>query len=167
MNINFWGVVHGTRAFLPILQRQEEGHIVNISSVFGIISVPLNGTYNAAKFAVRGFTEALRMELELDEIPIGVTCIHPGGIKTNIAASARVNADNLVKTREEMNAEFLDKAKTTPEQCAEQIIRGVKKNAPRVLVGFDARIIDWVQRLLPTGYQKLVRRVAGGEWKKH
>jgi short-subunit dehydrogenase len=159
MNINFWGVVHGTRAFMPILERQDEAHIVNISSVFGIISVPMNGTYNAAKFAVRGYTEALRMELEIAGLPIGVTCVHPGGIKTNIARRSRVYTETG-RTQQQLGDEFEAMARTTPEDCATQILRGVERNQPRVLVGADARAIDVMQRLAPTGYQALVKRLA-------
>ncbi|MBW2457062.1 MAG: SDR family NAD(P)-dependent oxidoreductase [Deltaproteobacteria bacterium] len=165
MGINFWGVVHGTRAFLPILERQDEGHIVNISSVFGIIAAPLNGTYNAAKFAVKGYTEALRMELKLDGLPIGVTCVHPGGIKTNIARSARVQEGDLVMEREDMAQYFEDHCQTTPTECARQILKGVRRNAPRVLVGFDARVVDVLQRLAPTAYQHLARRQAKAQWR--
>lgn len=161
MNINFWGVVHGSLAFLPHLERAGEGHIVNVSSVFGIIAAPLNGTYNAAKFAVRGFTEALRIELELDESSVGVTCVHPGGIKTNIARSARVG-DGMDGRR--IASEFDKMARTTPERCAEIVLDAVRRRAPRVLVGPDAHLIDSMQRLAPTGYRHLVKRIAGGHW---
>lgn len=157
MNINFWGVVYGTRAFLPQLERQDAGHVVNISSVFGIIAFPHNGTYNAAKFAVRGYTEALRMELKLAGSTVSATCVHPGGIKTNIARSARVY-DEEAFGGGDVGDEFEAMARTTPEQCAEQILRGVQADAPRVLVGPDARLIDTIQRLVPTGYQRIVQR---------
>ena len=157
MDINFWGVVYGTRAFLPLLERQDAGHVVNISSVFGIIAFPHNGTYNAAKFAVRGYTEALRMELRLAGSSVSATCVHPGGIKTNIARSARVY-DEQAFGGKEIGDEFDTMAFTTPEDCARQILRGVERDAPRVLVGADARLIDTVQRLVPTGYQGIVRR---------
>ena len=161
MNINFWGVVHGSLAFLPHLERAGEGHLVNVSSVFGIIAAPLNGTYNAAKFAVRGFTEALRMELELDGSPVGVTCVHPGGIKTNIARAARVG-DGLDGGK--MAGDFDKLARTTPERCALIILDGVRRRAPRVLVGVDAHLIDSMQRLAPTGYCHLIKRFAGANW---
>lgn len=163
MNINFWGVVHGTLAFLPLLERQDEAHIVNISSVFGIIAAPLNGAYNAAKFAVRGFTEALRMEVELDGLPIGVTCVHPGGIRTNIVNASRMQGE-LSHAHGEIADEFQRHARTTPERCAEIILEGVRRNAPRVLVGPDARLIDVVQRVAPTGYQRLAQRIAQRHW---
>lgn len=166
MNINFWGVVHGTRAFLPILERQPQGHIVNISSIFGIVAAPLNGTYNAAKFAVRGFTEALRMELQLDGLPIGVTSVHPGGIKTNIIHGCRHTEDDVDVTREELTEEFLKRARTTPETCAAQIVDGIRSNAARVLVGADAKFVDLVQRISPTGYQRLMKHGARRHWKR-
>ena len=157
MAVNFWGVVYGTRAFLPLLERQDAGHVVNISSVFGIIAFPHNGTYNAAKFAVRGYTEALRMELQLAGSSVSATCVHPGGIKTNIARSARVY-DQDAYGGGDVGDEFEAMARTTPEECARQILRGVERDAPRVLVGPDARLIDTIQRLVPTGYQQIVRR---------
>ena len=167
MNINFWGVVHGTRAFLPILAQQDEAHIVNISSVFGIIAAPLNGTYNATKFAVRGYTEALRIELQLDGLPIGVTCVHPGGIKTNIARASRRRPADLAGGEQETIDQFEKTlARTTPDACARAIVRAVRRNAPRVLVGADAKLIDKIQRLLPTGYQKLVARVGRKNWRR-
>ena len=164
ININFWGVVHGSLAFLPQLERAGEGHIVNISSVFGIIAAPLNGTYNAAKFAVRGFTEALRMELELDGSPVGVTCVHPGGIRTNIARSARVSAADGLKP-DKIVQQFDRTARTTPEACAATVLDAVRRNAPRVLVGLDARVIDSLQRIAPTGYQWVAKRIAKSRWK--
>jgi short-subunit dehydrogenase len=163
MSINFWGVVHGSLAFLPILEKQDEGHIVNISSVFGIIAAPLNGTYNAAKFAVKGFTEALRMELELDGSPVGVTCVHPGGIKTNIVKTSRMQAE-LSHLHGSIADEFQQRARTTPERCAKIILDGVRRNAPRVLVGPDAHVVDWMQRIAPTRYQRLAQRVAKKRW---
>ncbi len=168
MNINFWGVVHGTRAFLPILAKQDEGHIINISSVFGIIAAPLNGTYNATKFAVRGYTEALRIELALDELPINVTCVHPGGIKTNIARASRRRVEDIVGDEETAIRRFEKSlARTTPDECARTIVGAVKRDAPRVLVGLDAKVIDKVQRLLPTGYQRLSARLGRAHWRKH
>lgn len=156
MNIDFWGVVYGSLAFLPHIEKSGGGQIVNISSVFGIIAAPMNGTYNAAKFAVRGFTEALRIELEMEGSPVGVTCVHPGGIKTNIARAARVRGDDGL-TPHQVSSEFDRMAHTTPEQCAKTILRGAARNAPRVLVGADAYLIDKLQRLAPTGYQAGVK----------
>lgn len=157
MNINFWGVIHGSLAFLPYLEKSGSGHIVNVSSVFGIIAAPLNGTYNASKFAVRGFSEALRMELEMENVPVGVTCVHPGGIKTNIARSGRVHGAAI--TAEKVSQSFDKLAMTTPDACAKTILSAVRRNAPRVLVGVDAHLIDAVQRIAPTAYQGIARRL--------
>lgn len=158
--IDFWGVVHGTKAFLPHLRAAGEGHIVNVSSVFGLIAVPGQGAYNAAKFAVRGFTECLRMELELEGGAVSATCVHPGGIRTNIARRARIVARAGSPSREEMNARFDALARTTPEAAARAILRGVRRNARRVLIGPDAFAIAALQRLLPARYQALVVRQA-------
>lgn len=163
MGINFWGVVYGTKAFLPHLKRADAGHIVNISSVFGLIGVPTQSAYNAAKFAVRGFTESLRQELELEGSHVSCTSVHPGGIKTNIARNARMNADSLKRATGQdadvARKEFEKLFRTTPEQAAATIIAGIRGNKRRVLIGSDAVAIDTMQRLLPTTYQKLV--VAG------
>ncbi|HZI05369.1 MAG TPA: SDR family NAD(P)-dependent oxidoreductase, partial [Archangium sp.] len=160
MNINFWGVVHGTKAFLPHLKAAGDGHIVNISSVFGLIGVPTQGAYNAAKFAVKGFTEALRQELEIEGLPIGVTSVHPGGIKTNIARNARVTV-RKGWVDEQSNSDFEKAFSTTPEQAAQDILQAILKNRRRQLIGADAVLIDLVQRALPTLYQSLV--VAGAK----
>ena len=154
MNINFWGVVHGTRAFLPHLQQVADAHIVNISSVFGLIAVPMQSAYNASKFAVRGFTEALKMELAGSHIR--VSCVHPGGIKTSIARSARMNQETTGVSREEMGAGFDAKASTTADQAAAIIIRGMLKNKRRILVGTDARVVSLAARLFPGSYEKLL-----------
>jgi short-subunit dehydrogenase len=161
MNINFWGVVYGTKEFLPHLRAAGEGHIVNTSSVFGLIAVPGNGAYNATKFAVRGFTEALRQELELSGGNVSATSVHPGGIKTNIAKSARFNSSmsGLVKNEEDAKRSFEKNFITTPNRAATIILKAVQKNARRVLVGPDAAVIDAMVRLLPESYQALV--VAG------
>jgi NAD(P)-dependent dehydrogenase (short-subunit alcohol dehydrogenase family) len=155
--INFWGVVHGTKAFLPHLKRAAEGHVVNVSSLFGIIAVPGQAAYNAAKFAVRGFTECLREELELDGARVSATCVHPGGIKTNIARNARVGITPPgAPTRAERDAEFDRIARTTADAAAARILAGVRRNARRVLIGPDAYAIDLLQRLLPTAYQRVI-----------
>jgi butyryl-CoA dehydrogenase len=162
MNINFWGVVHGTKAFLPYLRASGEGHIVNISSIFGLISVPTQAVYNSAKFAVRGFTDALRMELEIDGAPVSCTTIHPGGIKTNIARNARV-ADGLADAAggaDTAISNFDKIAMTSPEKAARQIIAAVEKDRRRALIGPDAPVIDLVSRL-PIGlYERLLVRGA-------
>jgi NAD(P)-dependent dehydrogenase (short-subunit alcohol dehydrogenase family) len=159
MGINFWGVVYGTKAFLPHLRDSGDGHVVNLSSVFGMIGVPTQGAYNAAKFAVRGFTECLRQELKIDRAPVAVTCVQPGGIRTNIARAARVRGQ-AVEKRDRMVKTFDAAARTSPEQAAQRIITGILRREPRVLIGGDARLIDVMQRLLPTGYSSITRRLA-------
>lgn len=158
MNINFWGVVYGTKAFLPYLKQAGEGHIINISSVFGIIGVPTQSAYNAAKFAVRGFTECLREELEIANDGVSASCVHPGGIKTNIARSSRVGGMSNIRPGDKTDiAQNFDKvATTTPEKAAQVILNGVRRNRRRILIGTDALVIDGMQRLMPTGYQRLL-----------
>lgn len=158
MNINFWGVVFGTKSFLPWLQQASEAQIVNTSSIFGIIAVPSQSAYNASKFAVRGFTYALRQELA--EGHIGVSCVQPGGVKTDIVKTSRyVPRDNTAPTKEEFIARFDDIAGLTPAQAAEEILRGVRKNKAQILVGRDARLMALIERILPTGYHRLTSRV--------
>ena len=160
MGINFWGVVNGTQAFMPLLRASGDGHVINISSLFGIMAMPANAAYNASKFAVRGFTEALRMELDMEGGPVSATCVHPGGVGTNIAMSARVDPALLARVGGDLQKHRERTTKmlqvTTPESAAQQILRGVEANAPRVLVGPDARKMDFWTRLLGAGYQKLV-----------
>jgi NAD(P)-dependent dehydrogenase (short-subunit alcohol dehydrogenase family) len=157
MGINFFGVVHGTKAFLPHLTRAGAGHIVNISSLFGLIGFPGQGAYNAAKFAVRGFSECLAMELAIEKSPIGVTCVHPGGIRTAIARNARIGANEPNdRTREEIAEGFERIARTSPERAAEVIVAGVRRGKRRVIVGPDAHALSLLQRLLPVRYQRLV-----------
>jgi len=158
MNINFWGVVYGTKAFLPHLKQAGEGHIINISSVFGIISVPTQSAYNAAKFAVRGFTESLREELDIAGDPVSATCVHPGGVKTNIARNSRMGdmGSMSIGDKEDVANMFEKIAMTTPEAAAKTILKGVRKNQRRILVGGDAIMLDTTQRLIPTGYQRLL-----------
>jgi NADP-dependent 3-hydroxy acid dehydrogenase YdfG len=157
MGINFWGVVYGTKAFLPHLIASGDGHVVNISSLFGLIAVPGESGYNATKFAVRGFTEALRQEMLAAGHPVGVSCVHPGGIKTSIARSARVPGGDST----EVATHFEKIARLSPEQAAQIILRGVERGRPRILVGGDARAVDLLQRVLGSGYQQLVYRAAG------
>ncbi|MBE0486628.1 SDR family oxidoreductase [Marinobacter sp.] len=155
MDIDFWGVAHGTRAFLPHLIASGDGHVVNISSVFGLIGVPKQSAYNAAKFAVRGFTESLRQEMKLENQPVQISCVHPGGIRTNIANSARMGkSENAAAQRKG----FDKLAMTSPEKAAEIIIKGILKNESRILVGPDAWGIDAINRLLGSAYQPLVER---------
>lgn len=158
MNINFWGVVYGTKAFLPLLEASGEGHVVNISSVFGLTAQPLMSGYNASKYAVRGFTESLRQDLELTGSCVSATCVHPGGIKTNIAKSARMSAsvsDATGKPAVEAMQDFEKLFMTTPDRAAKTILDGVRANRRRVLIGVDARFFDWIVRLAPTGYQRV------------
>ena len=167
MGINFWGVVYGTKAFLPHLRAAGEGHIINLSSIFGVIAVPGNGTYNASKFAVRGFTEALREELDMTGGAVSATCVHPGGIKTNIVREARFDESInglLVRDAEAGKAQFEASFMTTPEKAARVILDAVRKNKRRALIGPDAHAFDLMQRVLPSAYQALavraVRRMA-------
>jgi len=155
-NINFWGVVYGTKAFLPLIKQTGDGHIVNISSVFGIISVPTQSAYNAAKFAVRGFTDALREELDIENSGVSATTVHPGGIKTNIARSSRIKVDPQWLAGRDPGKDFDKLAMTTPDQAAKIIYKAMMKNKRRVLVGADARIIEGMQRLAPSAYQNIL-----------
>ena len=151
MDVDFWGVVSGTKAFLPHLVASGDGHVVNISSIFGLFSVPTQSAYNAAKFAVRGFTEALRQEMINNSRPVKVTCVHPGGIRTNIAR----NADQVEGLDHDTLTSSFDKlARTSPEKAANVILRGVEKNKARVLIGADAFVLDKFVRLTGPGYQR-------------
>ena len=154
MDVDYWGVVNGTKAFLPHLIASGDGHVVNISSVFGLFAVPGQAAYNSAKFAVRGFTEALRQEMILAGHPVKVTTVHPGGIKTAIARNATA-AEGIDQAA---LAETFDRkmARTTPERAAQIILDGVAKNKARVLVGTDAKILDIVVRLSGSGYQQIL-----------
>ncbi|MCE4059115.1 SDR family oxidoreductase [Pandoraea sputorum] len=160
MNINFWGVVHGTQAFLPYLTASGDGHIVNTSSLFGIIAMPTQSAYNASKFAVRGFTEALRMELELAGSPVSCTCVHPGGVATNIVTASRI--DDSIATFTGIDAQTHRRRAnklidvTSADAAARQMLAGVQRNARRVLVGADARRVDKLARLLGASYQAMV-----------
>jgi short-subunit dehydrogenase len=157
MGINFWGVVYGTYAFLPTLIESGDGHLVNISSLFGLLAVPTQSAYNAAKFGVRGFTEALRQEMMVAKAPVKVHCVHPGGVKTNIAKAARAGEGI---SSEELGRRFEKIAALTPDQAATIILRGVRKNAGRILVGRDAQALDILVRVLGPGYQQIVSRSA-------
>jgi len=163
VDTNFWGVVHGTKAFLPHLRASGEGHVVNISSLFGLIAFPGQSSYNATKFAVRGFTEALRMELDMTKSPVSATSVHPGGIKTNIARAARINGSvtSLGFRLTEKSHEATEKLfRLTADEAADIIVRGVQRNARRVLVGTDAKVLDAMQRLIPSTYQWIVIKAA-------
>ena len=166
-NINFWGVVHSTRAFLPHLATRKEAHIVNLSSIFGIIAPPGNTAYSAAKFAVRGFSESLRHELQMAASPVRLSVVHPGGVLTNIVRNAR---DGVGVTDNERRAQTIERfdtiARTTPRDAALRIIQGIEKNQPRILIGSDARFMDLLQRFRPATYWNVMaRRIAKSEKK--
>ena len=158
VGVNFWGVVHGTKEFLPHLIASGDGHVVNISSLFGLISMPGQSAYNATKYAVRGLTEALREEMLIAGHPVGVTAVHPGGIKTAIARNARVSAHEDKDATARLFDEKL--ATMSPERAAEIIVKGVLADKARVLVGLDAHALHHLARLTGSRYQDLVARVS-------
>ena len=159
MNINFWGVVHATRAFLPHLATRPEAHIVNLSSIFGIVAPPGQTAYAAAKFAVRGFSESLRHELAMAKSPVKLTVVHPGGVATNIARNSRSGTGMTDNARRAQSIERFDAmARTTPQAAALRIIAGIENNAPRVLIGNDARFMDLLQRFRPGTYWSVLAR---------
>ena len=155
MNINFWGVVHGTRAFLPILAQQDEAHIVNISSLFGLIGLPTQSSYAASKFAVRGFSESLRSELQ--PLRIGVTSVHPGGINTNIVKSSRFT--ELAPGQKAKIIRSFEKRGWPPELVGKRIIDAIERDRARVLVGPETYVTDLAKRLIPTGTNRIVDRL--------
>ncbi len=157
MGINFWGVIYGCKAFMPLLQKSPQGHLVNISSLFGIISVPTQSAYNAAKFAVRGYTEALRQELW--DNPIHVCCVHPGGVKTNIARAARSGRPDTQHIG--FADRFEEMASTTPDAAAAQILKAMQRRKPRLLIGWDAKIATFISRLFPTAYPRIFSVLVG------
>ena len=158
MGINFWGVVHGTKAFLPLLRERDSAALINVSSVFGIISVPTQGTYNASKFAVRGFTEALRHEMAGSNIH--VMCVHPGGIRTNIARTARFYVGPDGGTDHERATGFFDRiARTTPDQAAAKILKDLARRRGRCLIGADAVALAAVARTAPERYWSILSRL--------
>jgi NADP-dependent 3-hydroxy acid dehydrogenase YdfG len=154
MDVDFWGVVNGTKAFLPHVIASGDGHIVNVSSLFRLIAVPGQNAYNAAKFAVRGFTEALRQEMLVAKHPVKVTCVHPGGIKTAVARNATVAEGQNAQSF----AEFFDKhmALHTPEMAAETIMNAVAKGRARVVVGWEAKALDVLSRIIGPAYQRII-----------
>ncbi|WP_375497971.1 SDR family NAD(P)-dependent oxidoreductase [uncultured Jatrophihabitans sp.] len=159
MDVDFWGVVHGTKAFLPHIIASGDGHVVNISSLFGLLSIPGQSAYNAAKFAVRGFTEALRQEMLIAGHDVRVTCVHPGGIKTAIARNGgAVEGQDAAKLAEYFDAKL---AKTTPEAAAKSILRAVQHNRPRAVVGIDAKVLDVLVRIVGPAYQRLGAALGG------
>ena len=157
MGINYWGVVYGTKEFLPYLKQSGEGHIINTSSLFGLTAQPTQSAYNSTKFAVRGFTESLRQELDLENCGVSALCVHPGGIRTNIANAARMS--DSVRTlgmNPEKSAKAFNKLLRMPAQdAAQQILDAILKDKRRLLIGNDAKTLDIIQRILPTGYQKI------------
>jgi short-subunit dehydrogenase len=157
MGINFWGVVYGVKYFLPLLKKEPRAQIVNISSVFGIVAPAGQAAYSASKFAVRGFTEALRHEL--DGTSVFVSCVHPGGIRTPIAGRARLGANTPPTSRDEAVARFDRLTPTMPDAAAARILQGVERREPRILIGRDARAIDVLQRLRPGTYWKTLARL--------
>jgi len=159
MGINFWGVVYCTKVFLPTLLEQESAHLVNVSSVFGLIAPAEQTAYTSSKFAVRGFTESLRHELS--DTNVAVACVHPGGIKTNIVRNSKLGEGTPADWKQQ-GEKFFDKvAKTTPEQAAEVIVQGIKDRNPRILIGKDARAISLFSRLFPKNYLGIIERLNG------
>ena len=157
MDIDFWGVVHGSQAFLPHLVASGDGQLANISSVFGLIAVPKQAAYNAAKFAVRGFTEALRQEMQSTGTPVAVSCIHPGGVRTAIARNARATAS---EDRADLARVFDRVAQTSPPRAARTILKGLERDRARILVGPDAWLLASLPRVLGAGYGSLVVRAS-------
>lgn len=163
MAVNFGGVVEGCRAAIPHLRKQDQAWLVNISSVFGMMGYPTQSAYNASKYAVRGLTEALHLELGVTDPNICVIRVHPGGVKTNVAKSAkRIAGMPGARTDLDFAAEFEKSAKTTAEQAAAIIVAGMENKRPRVLIGKDARFIDWMTRLFPETYFKRIGAFIGG-----
>lgn len=159
MGVNFWGVVYGCKVFLPTLLKQDEAHIVNVSSVFGFIAPEEQTAYCASKFAVRGFTESLRHEYK--NTNLHVACVHPGGILTDIARNSKVG-ENTPEEWKQQGSKFFDRvARTTPEAAAETILRGIEQKNPRILIGNDAKQISLISRLFPTRYLSVIERLAG------
>ncbi|HEX4856201.1 MAG TPA: SDR family NAD(P)-dependent oxidoreductase, partial [Limnobacter sp.] len=159
MGINFWGVVYGTKAFLPHLKAAGEGHIINTSSLFGLCAQPTQSTYNSTKFAVRGFTESLRQELDMMDCGVSATSVHPGGIKTAIARKSVTSPEieEFTGADPEAGKEFFEKLFiTSAEKAADIILKAVKGNKRRILVGPDAVAMDAMVRTLPESYQALV-----------
>jgi short-subunit dehydrogenase len=157
MDINFWGVVRGTRAFMAHLKSRPQAHIVNISSIFGIIAPPGQSAYSASKFAVRGFSESLRHELAMSNSTLRLSVVHPGGVKTNIARKARSGAHLRESvSSNELGNRFEQLARTSPAAAAQRIVRGIERNEPRILIGADARYLDIIQRLRPATYWALL-----------
>jgi NAD(P)-dependent dehydrogenase (short-subunit alcohol dehydrogenase family) len=159
MGINFWGVVYGCKLFLPLLRRADEAHIVNVSSVFGLVGVPLNSSYCASKFAVVGLSESLRAELA--DSNVGVTCVHPGGVATNIARSARFTEPKGMEGLQRRTVTAFERM-LPPERAARRIVAAVRRNSPRLLITREAYLIDVAKRVMPVVSVEVVRR----SWKR-
>ncbi|RLE24318.1 MAG: acetoin dehydrogenase [Actinobacteria bacterium] len=162
MDINFWGVVNGTMTFLPLIKDTGDGHVINISSVFGLMAIPSQSAYNAAKFGVRAFTDALRIELDMEPCGVSATTIHPGGIRTNIARNARMEsaADEDPPDADQAALDFEKFARTSPEKAAQLILGAVGKNKRRALIGRDAHVFDFAARVSPRGSQWALGKLA-------
>jgi short-subunit dehydrogenase len=154
--INFWGVVRMTRAFLPLLQASDDARVVNLSSVYGLIAPPEQAAYAASKFAVRGFSEALRHELEGSSV--GVTVVHPGGIATSIAEKARIPAGVTEEEIARRHARYRKLLRLPPAIAGETIVRGIERRQARVLIGSDAKLISLIARVMPVSYWKFLSR---------
>ncbi len=154
LSINLWGVIRMTKAFLPQMLSQQEGHIINVSSVYGMMGPPEQSAYSTAKFGVRGFTEVLRNELKGSGLR--VSTVFPGGVKTGIAANARVTTNHTEEEKKAVLKKFSDSALTTPEQAARTVLSGIRHNRIRILVGPDARAFDFLTRLMPVRYANIV-----------
>ena len=157
MDVNVNGVVMGCREMLPLLEKSERGMIVNLASIFGLITMPMMAPYHASKFAVRGFTEALQQDMIFQNKNIDVICVMPGGIRTNIANYAETDLGNP----KDFAKQFSKVARTTPAQAARTIEKGMRKNTFRVLIGADAKVVDWLYRLLPKSYYRVSNRLLG------
>jgi len=161
LGINLWGVIYGTKAFLPMMLDQNEGHIVNVSSVFGLVAVPTQSAYHISKFGVRGFTECLSRELAIDKAcNVYATCVHPGGIRTNIANSARLG-EQAGELEADMSEDTESVLTTPPEEMAAAILKGVckRKRRGRVVAGSNAKLIDWIARLFPASYGRILDKL--------
>lgn len=157
MDVNFNGVVYGCREMLPLLEKAERGLIVNVASIFGLIAVPACSSYHASKFAVRGFTEALKQDLMFQKKSVDVVCVMPGGIKTNIANFAESDSADA----RDFAKHFASVALTSPEKAAKVIEKGMRNNTFRILIGPDAKVVDWLYKLLPTSYYRITNPLLG------
>ena len=153
VGINFWGVVYGCKLFLPHLLAEDEGHIVNISSLFGLVGIPTQVSYNATKYAVRGISEALISELSGTRV--GVTCVHPGGIRTNIVRASRTSTAQDAEDKRN-TADAFERFAMAPEKAARKIVRAIERDSARVRIGVETYLGDWLKRLFPVATQRLV-----------